>query len=157
MRQQARRKAQRLRKAEFVDVTVRDVLRIAEVLEDEGLPWILVTYPMQGGHWGVYGSLHAQAVRAFAAQRRVALVDTMPVTLKAQENHPDAVPVCEADELESHECLFVEAMGPHPTELLYGYIAESIGHRVLSTLGCAGPCRIDLAKSHKNRVFHRGD
>jgi len=95
----------------------------------------------------VYGSLHAQAVRAFAAQRHVALVDTMPVTMKAQEDHPDAVPVCEAGELESHECLFVEVMGPHPTELLYGYIAESIGRRVLPALGCAGPCRLDPVES----------
>jgi lysophospholipase L1-like esterase len=145
VREQARRKARRLPKREFIEATVQDVLRIEEVLKDEGMPWILLTYPMQGGPWGVYGSVHARAVRAFAAQRHVALVDTMPVTMKAQEKHPDAVPVCEASELETHECLFVEAMGPHPTQLLYGYIAESIGRRVLSTLGCAGPCRIDPA------------
>ena len=32
-------------------------------------------------------------------------------------------------------CLLINEMGPHPSGLLYGYIAESIGERVLSALG----------------------
>ncbi len=89
-------------------------------------------------------ALHREAVRDFSMRASIPFVNTREDFVRARVAHPAAKMVCEpgSSELEMASCLFVSAMGPHPTGLLYGFIAKSIGRTVLGQLGCVGRCTL---------------
>jgi lysophospholipase L1-like esterase len=128
---------ERLSDPDLVAVTTTDLEHIAETLADSGREWILAAYPQSYPKI----TLHRQVATAIARRYGIEIVDTREDLLRAQSELPRARLTCELPLSDDHDCLLVNAMGPHPTGLLFRYIAESIGRRVLSRLGCAGPCR----------------
>lgn len=146
---------------EFLEKTVADLEHIAATLRSAGRPWMLVTYPLEGYERGRprgdpsdrvdlereasgqsyrAANLQGEAVRRVASRDGVLVVHTREDLRRARRVHPEASLVCERSQPGWDSCLFVNAAGAHPTSLLYGFIAESIGGRMLDLLGCAGPC-----------------
>jgi hypothetical protein len=130
-------------------------------LDASGRPWILVTYPLEGYAPGrivgeplahtdlgdalgstVYRpeNIQAEAVRRITEWARLPAVHTRSDLERARARHPEARLECLPSEMKDSTCLLIRAMGPHPTALLYGFVAESIGERLLDELACAGPC-----------------
>lgn len=133
-------------RAEFIEVTLDDLSQIELALGRSRVDWLLVTYPQTHPSIGRPGSaqqLQARAVQRFRSGRSVAVVDTALDLSRARAAHPEAVLKCVPSTLRDAPCLFVNEMGPHPTGLLYGFIAESIGRAILERLGCAGPCDLE--------------
>ena len=117
-------------------VTRRDLERIATLLKEHGIGWILVTYPQPGRKDSV-----DEAILRFARDRRIPIVRTEQDLAVAQIIHPDAQGICPANVPEGQKCLLIDAMGPHPSDLLYALIAESIGKKVLPLLATRADSR----------------
>ena len=114
-------------KERFV-TTARGLTAIAEILQRSGLPWLLVTYPQPEHRWQ---RVAAEQVGRWA---RVAVVHTSDDLERARREHPEALPMCPWPMPEGSTCLMVWAMGPHPTRLLYGYVADSVASAILEAL-----------------------
>ena len=82
----------------------------------------------------------AEAVRRLTARKHLPVVRTRRDLERSRTHHPEARLVCVPSQMEGSPCLLIRAMGPHPTTLVYGFIAESIGERLLDVLACVGPC-----------------
>lgn len=155
------RNAGRRTGAELLETVVRNLERMATTLEAAGRPWIPVTYPLEGyGPGQIVGeplehvdleralgstvyrpeNIHAEAVRRLAERGRLHPVHTRRDLARTRARHPEARLLCPLSETQDASCLLIRAMGPHPTALVYGFIAQSIGERVLDALACAGPC-----------------
>jgi hypothetical protein len=113
------------RKERFVN-TVRDLSQIAGILARHGVPWLLVTYPQPEYRW------QRSAAEQVALRAHVAMVHTAVDLERARREHPEALPICPWPAPERQTCLMVDAMGPHPTRLLYGYVAESIANALVA-------------------------
>jgi lysophospholipase L1-like esterase len=111
--------------------TVRDLLGIAAILERHGLPWLLVSYPQPEYRW------QRAAAEQVAQRAGVPLVDTVDDVERAQRDHPEAELRCPWPAPEGAVCLMVDAMGPHPTRLLYRYVAESIAGAIPAALAAS--------------------
>jgi len=132
--------------AEFIDVTLEDLRQIELALGRSRVDWLLVTYPQTHPSMAFPKSaqeLHARAVQRFERGRSIPVVDTALDLSRARASNPKATLVCVPSTLREGPCLFVNEMGPHPTGLLYGFIAESIGGALLERLGCAGACALE--------------
>ena len=112
-------------------ITQRDLDQIVRMLKERDRAAILVTYPLERG----VGIPIRRAVESVATERGVSWVHTARDLERAQAENPDAKLVCRSRPSPEKPCLLINEMGPHPSGLLYGYIAESIGERVLSALG----------------------
>jgi hypothetical protein len=106
--------------------TVRDLSGIAAILAKHGLPWLLVTYPQPEYRW------QRSAAELVAQQAHVGMLHTADDLARALRDHPEAELGCPWPVPEGHTCLMVDAMGPHPTRLLYGYVAESIANALVA-------------------------
>jgi lysophospholipase L1-like esterase len=122
--------------AEFVEVTLHDLARIEHVLRRAGVDWLLVTYPLLDPTSRDFPlsvvQVHARAVQRFQQNRPIGVVDTTLDLSRARAANATAIPQCLPATLHEQPCLFVNEMGPHPSGLLYGYIAESIGREILA-------------------------
>ena len=157
--------------AELLETLTGNLERMARTLDEAGRPWILVTYPLEGyGPGHIVGeplehvdleralestvyrpeNIQAEAVRRLATHVRLPAVHTRSDLERARAHHPEARLVCLPSETEGSTCLLIRAMGPHPTALVYGFIAESIGERLLDVLACAGPCERREESDPKN-------
>jgi hypothetical protein len=105
--------------------TTRDLGAIAITLARHDLPWLLVTYPQREFRW------QRKAAELLASRLHVPLVHTADDLARALSDHPDAKLICTWPIPDDETCLMVNAMGPHPTRLLYGYITQSIADAVL--------------------------
>ena len=135
-------------RAEFIAVMLGDLARIELALGRTRVDWLLVTYPQTHPSMAALGWAHrlqARGVKRFRRGRSIPLVDTAQDLSRARAAHPEAALLCVPSTLRHGPCLFVNEMGPHPTGLLYGFIAESIGRAILERLGCAGPCALGPA------------
>jgi len=119
-------------KERFV-VTSRDLTSIASILQRHALPWLLVTYPQPEYRWQ---RLAADEVARWAD---VAVVHTSDDFERARRDHPEALARCPWPIPEGSTCLLVDAMGPHPTRLLYGYVADSVASAILDALARPAP------------------
>jgi lysophospholipase L1-like esterase len=114
-------------KERFV-TTARDLTAIASILQRRALPWLLVSYPQPEYRWQ---RVAADQVGRWAG---VAVVHTSDDLERARREHPEALPSCPWPIPEGSTCLMVDAMGPHPTRLLYGYVADSVASAILDAL-----------------------
>lgn len=140
---------------EFIEVTLADLSRIELALGQDRVDWLLVTYPQTHPSLASPKSaqkLQARAVERFRIGRSIPLVDTAQDLSRARAVHPEAALKCVPSTLRDGPCLFVNEMGPHPTGLLYGFIAESIGRAILERLGCAGPCDLEAGRDDTGRA-----
>lgn len=136
---------ERFAEARFLEVTQRDLSAIRQLLAEVGQPWLLVTYPQAHPivepRFGHVMALHARAAAAVAGRwRDVPVVHTPDDLQRTIAARPDARLVCAQPPGAGKPCLLLESMGLHPTGILYHAIAESIGDRILSILGCYGKC-----------------
>jgi len=106
--------------------TLRALSAIAATLAQHGLPWLIVTYPQPEYRW------QRSAAERVAERSHAAIVHSAEDLARARRDHPEAVLDCPWPAPEGRACLFVESMGPHPTRLLYGYVAASIADALLA-------------------------
>lgn len=123
--------------AEAESVTLEDLSAIAGSIQRHRIPFVFLTYPLVGSRVRSEYAWHSKAVQLTAARYGVTVIDTARDLLRAKAAHADAQLICSWPPPDDRRCLFVNAMGPHPTKLVYRFIAESVGKRILDELGAA--------------------
>lgn len=112
--------------SEFLEVTNRDFIELGDMISGRRIPWLLVTYPTRTDPGANPFSLQWEAAHAYSIRSSIPLVDTSTDLSRALAENPGANVVCSPKTREIQPCMLVNEMGPHPTELLYRYIADSI-------------------------------
>ncbi len=112
---------ERFREVEVARALRRDYARMTEIARAQGIPILLLTYPIDLSDYLVTN----EAIRAVSRDFDVEVVRTSQAL-----NHARA-------DGYTRDQLFVMTAGPHPTELLYTYVVESMLPSVVRALGLA--------------------